>query len=314
VSPGVERPNPLAGLPLLRCEDRREDPDWLRARWHEARVLLLDGAGDALADAAGALRPLPADRLPESAFARACFLGLREGLPWFSLVLAAGEPVPAGGRFVGLRRAAASWDAADSGLFAYARALSLWQERHRYCGRCGAPTRPARAGHVLRCSEATCGTETFPRLDPAVIVLVSDGERCLLGRQPGWPDRQFSTLAGFVEPGESLEDALRREVAEEAGVRVGDCRYQSSQPWPFPSSLMLGFRAEALDPAIRLGDELEDARWFQVDALLDEVAAGTLRVSTPISIAHRLLRDWIADLRGEEAADRLGASGRRPAG
>ena len=138
-------------------------------------------------------------------------------------------------------------------------------------------------------------------------MLVADGERCLLGRQAAWPERQFSTLAGFVEPGESLEDAVRREVEEESGVRVGACRYQSSQPWPFPSSLMLGFRADAADSRIRLGDELEDVRWFEVDALLAAVAAGELRVSSPISIAHRLLREWVGELRGEAAALRLSA-------
>ena len=305
----MERPNLLAGLALARCEDQRGDADWLRARWREARVLLLDASGDALCDASGAVRAVPAAELPDSGFARACFLGLRDGQPWFALPLQEGEPGPADARFLGLRRAAVDWPAADSGLFAYARALALWQARHRHCGRCGAANRPARAGHVLRCSDEGCGTETFPRLDPAIIVLVTDGERCLLGRQAAWPAGQFSTLAGFVEPGESLEDAVRREVQEEAGVRVGACRYQSSQPWPFPSSLMLGFRAEALDPAIRLGDELEDARWFPVDALLAAIAAGELRASSPISIAHRLLREWVQELRGEAAATALAGAG-----
>src|SRR5690606_34263888 len=151
--------------------------------------------------------------------------GLREGQPWFALVLQGGAAPPVDGQFLGLRGAAARWPAADSGLFAYARALALWQDRHRHCGRCGAANLPARAGHVLHCSDTACGSETFPRLDPAIIVLVADGERCLLGRQAAWPERQFSTLAGFVEPGESLEDAVRREVEEESGVRVGACRY-----------------------------------------------------------------------------------------
>src|SRR5690606_9912992 len=134
-------------------------------------------------------------------------------------------------------------------------------------------TEPTRAGHGMRCRAQGCGLEHYPRMDPAVIVLVTHGDSCLLGRQAAWPARQYSTLAGFVEPGESLEDALCREVGEESGVTLRDARYHSSQPWPFPSSLMLGFHAEADSTAIRLGDELEDVRWFQVDALLAAVAS-----------------------------------------
>src|SRR6266699_2361599 len=133
----------------------------------------------------------------------------------------------------------------ESGLLAYARALSIWRARHRHCGVCGAPTIATRAGHILSCTNTACAQELFPRLDPAIIVLVSDGERALLGRQPSWPPRRYSTIAGFVEPGESLEDAVIREVAEETGVAVTGVRYDWSQPWPFPSSLMIGFRARA---------------------------------------------------------------------
>ena len=131
------------------------------------------------------------------------------------------------------------------GLLAYARALSIWRSRHRYCGACGAPLVAVRAGHALRCTNGACAQESFPRIDPAIIVLVCDGERALLGRQASWPPGRYSTLAGFVEPGESLEDAVAREVFEETGVPVHDVRYHSSQPWPFPSSLMVGFQASA---------------------------------------------------------------------
>lgn len=299
--------NVLAGLALERCEDLRCDLDWLRAQWRRARVLLLDAGGDALCDREGTLRTLSGSELDDADFARAFFLGRAGGTGWFALEVADPGSAPPDPHWLALRRAAASWTAFESGLFAYARALALWRARHGYCSRCGAGNAPERAGHVLRCSAPDCALETFPRLDPAVIVLVTDGDRCLLGRQAGWPPGQYSTLAGFVEPGESLEDALRREVSEESGVRVGECCYHSSQPWPFPSSLMLGFRARAEDPAIRLGNELEDVRWFQVDQLLDGIAAGRLRASSPISIAHRLLRDWVEELRGPGAAAQLGA-------
>ena len=177
----------------------------------------------------------------------------------------------------------------SASLLAYARALVLWRSRHRFCGVCGARNLPARAGHVMRCSR--CSNETFPRLDPAIIVLVTDasGERALLGRQASWPPGRYSTIAGFVEPGESLEDAVVREVLEETGVQVGDVEYQSSQPWPFPSSLMLGFRAVARSEAITLRDgELEDARWFT----RADVEAGHPALPPPGAISARLIDGW----------------------
>lgn len=179
----------------------------------------------------------------------------------------------------------------SASLLAYARALSLWKARHRHCGLCGASNLPARAGHVLRCSREGCGTETFPRLDPAIIVLITDtsGERVLLGRQASWAPGRYSTIAGFVEPGESLEDAVVREVEEETGVNVGDVEYVASQPWPFPSSLMLGFRAVARTHEITLRDgELEDARWFT----RADIAAGHPALPPAGAISARLIDAW----------------------
>jgi NAD+ diphosphatase len=167
--------------------------------------------------------------------------------------------------------------------------MSSFRHRHRFCGSCGAPTVPQDNGRVMVCEREGCGTEFFPRVDPAVIVLVTDGDRALLGRQPGWTAGRYSTIAGFVEPGESLEDAVRREVLEETGIETGMMTYQSSQPWPFPRSLMLGFRAEALSREIRLGDaELEDARWFH----RDELHGGSM-LPFPQSIAYRLIQEWL---------------------
>ncbi len=177
----------------------------------------------------------------------------------------------------------------SASLLAYARALALWKARHRFCGVCGAPNLPTRAGHVMRCTAEGCATEFFPRLDPAIIVLVTDatGERALLGRQASWAKGRYSTIAGFVEPGESLEDAVIREVEEETGVLTGDVEYVASQPWPFPSSLMLGFRAVARTHDITLRDgELEDARWF-TRAELTSGQASAATCGRDLRAAHR---------------------------
>jgi len=190
-----------------------------------------------------------------------------------------------------LRPLAPMLPADSASLLAYARALVLWRARHQYCGVCGMANVQARAGHVMRCSRPGCNTETFPRLDPAIIVLVTDasGERALLGRQAAWPEGRYSTIAGFVEPGESLEEAVVREVAEETGVQVGEVSYDSSQPWPFPSSLMLGFHAVARSEAITLRDgELQDARWFT----RADVAAGHPALPPPGAISARLIDAW----------------------
>jgi NAD+ diphosphatase len=195
----------------------------------------------------------------------------------------------AGTRFEDLRLAGAQLPAQEAGVLAYARAMLHWRSRHRYCGACGSPTRPTSAGHVLSCTEPDCGIDHFPRLDPAIIVLVTDGERALLGRQAAWPAGRYSTIAGFVEPGESLEDAVAREVLEETGVSVTDAEYHSSQPWPFPSSLMIGYLARADATAIpRADEELEDVRWFT----RAEIAAGHPGLPPPQSVSYRLIEHW----------------------
>ena len=191
-------------------------------------------------------------------------------------------------RLAELRPLANELAPAEAGLVAYARALQLWHANHRFCGRCGAPTRSERAGHMRRCT--ACDAQCFPRLDPAIIVLVHDGECALLGRQASWPPNRYSTIAGFVEPGESLEDAVRREVAEETGIVVGDIAYHSSQPWPFPASLMLGFTARGEHATPQLHDgELEDARWIT----RDELRAGVVHLPPRDSISRRLIEHWL---------------------
>jgi len=197
------------------------------------------------------------------------------------------------GDFVGLRRVGPLLDRIDGGLMAYARAMVRWHHQHTYCGACGSRTVMLDAGFLRRCTNAECGQQHFPRTDPAIIVMVTHGDRALLGRQAKWAETWYSVLAGFVEPGESLEQAVRREVKEEAGITVGDVRYDSSQPWPFPASLMIGFVAEALDDHIVMGDdELEDARWFtraDIDAALE---AGEVRLSPRTSISRHLIETW----------------------
>src|SRR5829696_7377522 len=194
---------------------------------------------------------------------------------------------------LGLREAAAALPQADGGLAAYAAALLNWHRRHRFCANCGAPTEVRDAGHVRHCPR--CGAEHHPRTDPVVIMLVLRGDDVLLGRQPSWPPGRYSALAGFVEPGESLEEAVAREVREEAQVEIGPPRYVSSQPWTFPASLMLGFVAPWASGEPRVGDEeLEDARWFTRAELRDAVAQrGPLRLPPPLAIARRLLDGWL---------------------
>lgn len=194
--------------------------------------------------------------------------------------------------FADLRRASIDMDAKHAGILAYAKALHYWQHRHRFCGVCGNPNRLFSAGHRLVCSNEECGRQSFPRIDPAIIVLVTHQDACLLGRNPNWPPRRFSTLAGFVEPGESLEDAVVREVYEESQLRLSQIRYVSSQPWPFPASAMCGFYAEATSREFQLSEELAEGHWLTVDALTDAVKNRSVLLSPPVSIAFRLLADW----------------------
>jgi NAD+ diphosphatase len=198
-----------------------------------------------------------------------------------------------GGAFHDFKRVMPLLNVRDSALLAIARFMINWQSRHRYCGKCGSPTKSAEAGNLRICENTNCGQSHFPSMDPAIIVLVSFGEYCLLGRQKIWPKGMYSTIAGFVEPGESIEDAVIREVKEETGVIVEKLEYQNSQSWLFPSSLMLGFTATAKGSEIKIDkNELEDARWFSRKEIKENLKKGLLRMPGKVAIAYHLIKEW----------------------
>ena len=315
---------PLAGNPLHRAGNERRDPDWLSAALggEGARFLPVQRLKVAVTAADGPPRGAPAGRGAPGAGAGggANRLAWARGGEWLE---GAGEPVllgldgpaarfavdvsgvPApvevsfgpGARveFQGLRTAAPNLPAGDAAIAAQARGLVGWHERHPFCAACGAATRLRNGGASRAC--AGCGTEHFPRTDPVVIAVVSRGGRALLGRSGRFAGNLYSALAGFMEPGESVEEAVRREVAEEAGIEVGAVRYVFSQPWPFPASLMLGCIGEGLSGEIVIDPkELEDARWFSRADLVDALAGRSevLTVPQPLAIAHHLIRAWLA--------------------
>lgn len=291
--------NTFSGSPLDRAGARRTDEDWVRG-------LLADPSSRAVGVTPDGVLVEEGDeprlaRLPLATFEGTSaeppaplLLGIEpDGGALFAVDARDAEPPP-GVAAVGLRDAGALLSPAEGGVIAQAMGLVNWHRRHPRCAVCGAATEVAEAGYLRRCPN--CGAIHHPRTDPVVIMLVTDGSRALLGRQARWPPGRYSALAGFVEPGETLEEAVAREVREEAGVEVRGARYASSQPWPFPSSLMLGFFAEYAsgEPAPR-DDELEDVRWF-TRAELEGMRAGTVDgpgLPPPIAIARRLIDSWL---------------------
>jgi NAD+ diphosphatase len=268
-----------------RVGHRRTDDAWLADTWADpsTRVLLL--ARGRFPVAGTSIAWCRAAEAPEG---QRVFLGEQGGVSRFAVLL--DEPLD--DSWANLRVVGPSLSTEDASLVVHALALAEWHRANRYCSVCGNPLRVGAAGHVLTCSG--CGRQHFPRTDPAVIMLVTDDEdRALLGRQPAWPEGRYSTLAGFVDPGESLEDAVRREVAEEVGVEVGEVTYLGNQPWPFPSSLMVGFFARALTTEISVDEEeISHARWFSREQMLGEAEAGRLLLPGGISISRTLIETW----------------------
>ena len=285
----------FAGGRMDRADQVRTDSDRLAALmdWR-ARLLKLDGL-DPVIDADGQLAwGTLADAGPDSELV---FLGLLEGKGCFAEVSPAliGSAAPANPR---VWAAMGSLSADELAIYGGARSLVDWHARHRYCARCGSPTVLAKGGWQRNCTNEVCMGEHFPRVDPVTIMLVEHQDRLLLGRQPRFPPRRFSALAGFVEPGESIEEAVAREVLEEAGIAVGKVSYLASQPWPFPSSLMIGCHAEALEGELTIDrTELEEADWFtraEVEAAMRGDSDARFVAPPPQAIAHHLVAWWLA--------------------
>jgi NAD+ diphosphatase len=283
-----------------RSTVRRSDAAWLAAAWADpgTRVLVVSD-GQALVRSGEGPAELVFESPAQAPEGVRFLLGTdADGVVYFGV--AAPLPVPDGEQVAGsgvqpisLRQAGPLLSDRDAGLMTHAVALGNWHAVHTHCPRCGAATEPELAGHSRRC--VVDGSEHFPRLDPAVIMLVTDpDDRCLLARNAMWPERRVSILAGFVEPGESAEQAVAREVHEETGITVGGARYVGSQPWPMPHSLMLGFRARATGSLeIRVdSEEIAEARWFSRAELRASIASGEIRLPPPVSIAHRIIESW----------------------
>ena len=300
----ASRPNVYTGSPLDRAGHLRDDPDWIAARLADPATLfvpvwrartLVRGVDEGRPEAVFISNEAAATlRMSGGPWA---FLGLRGETAVFTVDLSTVEdPLPllpdALARFEDMRSLAGLLTPDDAAILAHARGLMHWRVRHRFCGVCGGACEPRSAGHAMVCT--VCNAQHFPRTDPAVIMLVHKGDRCVLGHSQRFPTvTMYSTLAGFVEPGESLEEAVAREVLEESAIRVGRVSYHSSQPWPFPASIMLGFYAEALTEEITIDTtELRDARWFTRAELRDHESHG-FSLPRRDSIARRLIEDWM---------------------
>jgi len=286
----IERLTPLfTGLALDRADHLRSQPEVLQSLSASCCLIRVDREGRLGANAAGDCLHVELSAQFSSIWQQASFLGLHQQQAWFSII--SDEPASDVPQWLDLRTAATRFDGFHAGIGAYARALALWQQRTRFCSVCAGALVLARAGHVAHCPH--CNAEHFPRTDPAVIVVISHGDSILLARQASWPERRYSLIAGFVEPGESLEDAVLREAMEEVGLPLSNCRYIASQPWPFPASLMLGFSAEAPLQAPRIGSELEDALWITASELRVAIAHGRLLPPPRLSISRLLLDGWL---------------------
>lgn len=290
----MAKPLAFSGSPIDRADNVRMDPEALAAAMDaRARLLRLDGL----------IPELDGDRLSWGSLAEAdpnselVFLGMLDDRAHFAAVAPQGDNRP---RIADPRgwQVMSILSGPDLAIYGGARSLVDWHARHKFCAVCGAPTHIAKGGWQRNCS--SCGAEHFPRVDPVTIMLVEHDGRLLLGRQPRFPPRSYSALAGFVEPGETIEEAVARETLEEAGVTVSNVRYVFSQPWPFPSQLMIGCHAMANNDALAIDKtELEDARWFTRDEVINSMSAGRNDENAPFlpppaeAIAHQLMRWWI---------------------
>jgi NAD+ diphosphatase len=292
-------------MALDRMTHLRHDQSWIAGLLAEPTSWVLAAGSDGvLLDDAGEPRVMrrliETGRIDPAGLSEPILLGLEDGAALFAVDLDALDPaaragLEQGASVVALRDAGAGLSRSEAGLAAYLSALLNWHRRHRFCANCGAATIVAEAGYSRRCPQ--CGVTHFPRTDPVVIMLVEHAGRLLLGRRAGWPGNRYSVLAGFVSPGESLEEAVVREVREESGIQAYDARFVTSQPWPFPCSLMLGFEARSDGGEPRaLDGELEDVQWFTLDdvELASAETRADLRLPPPISIARFLIDRWLS--------------------
>ncbi len=299
--------NTFVNHALDRVHSKRSDEVWIREmlRAPDTRLVLIQEEQILLAhDASPHLPALSTEwqqtlsQRPNLADLDIVFLGAWRGHHYFALNMEREidlpqEAIEEQADFLSLRSAAMQLDPGEAALGSQAKAMIHWHRAHQFCGWCGHPTRGEESGYVRRCTNPECAKLHFPRIDPAIIVLVTYENQGLLGRQPTWPDTMYSNIAGFVEPGESLETAVGREVWEETGVRIRRVTYHSSQPWPFPRSLMIGFHAEATSKAISLNDgELEDARWLTREEIQAGLTEGWLSLPSAYSISYHLIEDW----------------------
>jgi NAD+ diphosphatase len=284
---------PFAGNPLNRASEKRTDKSWIESKRRDPSSLVLP---------MWRLQPFLLE--PNTAFASSealwIFLGLDGARAIFALDLSEARDPANSGPLVGLgyfreaRAAAQIVSIKDAAIIAQAKAMIDWHQRHGFCPRCGAPTKLVDAGYRRLCG--MCSTEHFPRVDPVVIMLATHGDACLVGRGKHFPPGMYSALAGFVEPGETIEEAVRRELMEEASVKVNDVTYYATQPWPFPSSLMIGCFAKAANRDAKADDiEITDVRWLERSVarqLIGGKQMAGVRVPPPIAIAHHLIQAW----------------------
>jgi len=296
---------PFAGNPLNRVSEKRTDSNWIESKWRDPSSLVLPmhrlepflrgTENSAPPLQLGLVNPAVVDSLADKEAPR-IFLGLDGDVAVFAIDVseAADQPLAGLGYFREARTAASMVSLKDAAIIAQAKALIDWHQRHGFCPRCGEPTRLMDAGYRRLCGK--CKAEHFPRVDPVVIMLATEGEACLVGRGKHFPPGMFSALAGFIEPGETIEEAVRRELMEEASVKIGEVTYYATQPWPFPSSLMIGCFAKAVNREIKPDDiEIAEVRWIERSTareLIEGKQVNGLRVPPPIAIAHHLIKTW----------------------
>lgn len=295
----AHRPHFYESRFLDRAAHLRQDDTWLRQQLSAVETRILPVWRNHVLVTAEAEPVLAMTSVTEMEIDLddSAFLGLFDGTAHFAVDLSTHDEPPLGdiGEFLDLRAIGPRMEADEGALAAYARGMLHWHRRHRFCGACGAPTESVWAGHKRHCTNPECGLDHFPRTDPAVIMLIHDGgDQALLARAPSWPEGRHAVLAGFVEPCETLEQAVAREVFEEVGIEITDIAYHSSQPWPFPSNIMLGFTARAVNKEIRLDqNEIAEARWMTRAELRNSPEDETFALPRRDSISYRLIEDWM---------------------